>query len=124
MANIETLSSDLDSLSIAQVIECGVDTIKDQITNNNRSLSIISQNIRSINCNMHNFTTLLQESETPWDVIILSECWLPSTKYIPQLDNYSFAMTTKNKTQNEGVVIYYNKSLDLSPKLKTLTVYY
>ncbi|KOB74109.1 putative tick transposon [Operophtera brumata] len=49
-----------------------------------------------------------------WDVIVLSECWLPSSKFIPDLDGFNYIHTTANRTQNEGVVIYYNKFLDIS----------
>ena len=81
---------------------------------NNKSLNILSQNIRSINCNMRNFTTLLQRAEITWDILVLSECWLRSAKLIPTLDNYNFTATTVHKSQNEGVVIYYNKHLNVT----------
>lgn len=114
MDTIESLGMDLDLLQIAKVVECHADGIKNHIFHNKKTFNIITQNIRSVNCNLPGFTTLLQESDTPWDVIVLSECWLPSNKHIPDLDNYYHAATTHNYTQNEGVVIYFNKSLNVT----------
>lgn len=111
MNNIESLSLDLDSLSIARVYNCYIDEVKPKISNTNNSLNIITQNIQSINCNFSNFTTLLTRSGIVWDVIVLSECWLNLNPNVPYLDNYIHAATTRNKTQNEGVVIYCHKSL-------------
>lgn len=111
MLNIESIGLDLDSLSPARAIVCDVDDINQHIPLNKDAINIISQNIRSIQCNMDSFSTLLQRSKLTWDVIVLSECWLPSAKHIATLDSYNYATTTRHKTQNEGVVIYYRSSL-------------
>jgi hypothetical protein len=70
------------------------------------SLKVISQNIRSITCNFDNFTTLLTRINVEWDLLILTECWLPLTKSLPHLDGYNSFATSTNLTQNEGVVVY------------------
>lgn len=75
------------------------------------SLNILTQNIRSINCNINNFSTLILRSDIEWHIIVLTECWLPTAKLIPELCGYNHIATTRHKTQNEGVVIYYKKGL-------------
>ncbi|KAI8426007.1 hypothetical protein MSG28_004983 [Choristoneura fumiferana] len=58
--------------------------------------------------------TLLSRSEISWDAIILTECWLPSTRQIPTLGDYNYYSTKNNKTQNEGVVVYCKKNVTVS----------
>lgn len=60
---------------------------------------------------MTNFEILLQRTEVSWDVLVLTECWLPKTYNIPTLNNYVHATTSTNSTQNEGVVIYLRDPL-------------
>lgn len=49
-----------------------------------------------------------------WDIITLTESWLPCTQYIPYLSGYSHFKTDNNLTQNEGVVVYVNENLEVS----------
>lgn len=113
MQNIE-INLDLDTFRVAKTITCDIDNAKNHITSHKHTINILSQNVRSINRNMPNFVTLLQRSKISWDILVLSECWLPSAKYIPSLDNYNHVATTSNKSQNEGVVIYYNNRFQAS----------
>lgn len=114
-SNVDSINLGLDSLAIAKVIKCDIEEVKSHITleNPKNSINIISQNIRSVNCNIHNFSTLALRSELDWDVIVLSECWLPTAKSIPELSGYSYSATTRHKTQNEGVVMYYKNNLEV-----------
>lgn len=116
MQDIELINSGLDSLSVAQTVRCGVDVMKTYYNqyNNKHSLKIFSQNIRSISSNLPNFVTLLYRSNIVWDVLVLSECWLQTAKYIPNLRDYNYLATTSHKTQNEGVVMYYRKHLNVT----------
>lgn len=74
------------------------------------SFSILTQNIRSITCNFDNLRILLERTALPWDLLVLTECWLPAAGYIPDLKDYSYAITKTNATQNEGVVVYYRST--------------
>lgn len=114
MQSIENLHSDLDSLQIAKSFSCDIDDVKNYILKSNFTLNLLAQNIRSVNCNLSNLTTLLQRSEISWDILVLSECWLHSARSIPVLDNYNYASTTSHRTQNEGVIIYYVKNLPVT----------
>lgn len=113
MENEQFIGQELDLLQLANYIICDADNVKNYIqkSHSNNTLNIISQNIRSITCNFPNFTTLLQRSQVTWDFVILTECWLMSSKSIPELDSYDFVTTSKHKTQNEGVAIYFRKQL-------------
>lgn len=113
--NLDFINQGLDSITVAKTISCDIEDIEKYVTNNRLyNLNIISQNIRSITCNINSFTTLILRSKTEWDVIVLTECWLPSAKYIPDLEGYNSISTTVNKTQNEGVVVYYKNHLNIS----------
>ena len=56
---------------------------------------------------MPSFTTLWTRTDVVLDILVLIECWLQTTKFIPQFDGYTFISTTSHKTLNEGLVIYY-----------------
>jgi hypothetical protein len=57
--------------------------------------------------------TLLDRSKTDWDLIVLTECWLRHSYYIPSLDGYCFAQTENNLTQNEGIVVYFKDYMNI-----------
>lgn len=121
MQNIEHINSDLDGFRVAKTISCDIEDAGKHVANGKRTFNLLSQNIRSVNCNMSNLTTLLQRSKVLWDVLVLSECWLPTAKCIPSLKNYNYASTTLHKTQNEGVIMYVNKNLNVNFEEPTLT---
>ncbi|KOB69809.1 putative tick transposon, partial [Operophtera brumata] len=115
LTNIDCINLGLDSISVAKTITCDIEDIGKYLTKTKvYNLNLISQNIRSINCNMNSFTSLIVRSKTDRNVIVLTECWLPSAKYIPDLKGYNSISTTVHKTQNEGVVIYYNNNLNIT----------
>lgn len=119
MQDIETLSLDLDSISVAKTIVCDIAEANKYVTAHG-SLNILTQNIRSIACNFSDLNIFLKRSNLNWDILVLTECWLPSSKYIPPLENFNYIKTTVNKTKVEGVVIYYNSKLTITaeePKL-------
>lgn len=45
--------------------------------------------------------------------MVFTECWLPKTHSIPQIENYRHFKTNNNLTQNEGVVVYLKKTLNV-----------
>lgn len=80
----------------------------------NNSLNIISQNIRSIQKNFDNFAVFLQDLNTHFDIIILSECWLDETFTDINLLGYTTFHTTTKLNQNDGIVIFIKDSLNSS----------
>lgn len=78
----------------------------------NSSLNIISQNIRSIRKNFDSFTVLLQDLDSHFDIIILSECWTDNSYTDINLPGYSTFHTTTKLNQNDGIVIFVTESLN------------
>lgn len=111
MANLHNLCDEIDSQSLFQSVECKVIDYSSLISSQKDNLTLISQNIRSINCNISNFEVLLTRLGVAHDVVILSECWLSCAPSIPHLNGYSSYSTTRNHKQNDGVVAYINNSL-------------
>lgn len=110
--HLNSINQGLDSISVADYVRCDIEDIPTHTIFS--SLNLISQNIRSISCNVDSFISLVMRSKVAWDVMVLTECWLPSSKFIPTIDGFNYITTSFNKTQNEGVVIYYNKNLIIS----------
>lgn len=83
------------------------------IKNSNSYFKVIHQNIRSISANLDDFLATIHRSKTEWDLMVFTECWLPKTHSIPQIENYRHFKTNNNLTQNEGVVVYLKKTLNV-----------
>lgn len=83
-----------------------------ELTPNN--LSIVVQNIRSINKNFDDFSVYLTRLKTKIDVIIFTECWLPHLDTLPTIPNYTGYASSNHINQNSGVVAYVHSSLDVS----------
>ena len=48
------------------------------------------------------------------DVIVLTECWITDSSFIPQLDGYSTFNTKCHAKQNDGVVLYIKANLSFT----------
>jgi hypothetical protein len=62
---------------------------------------------------MDDFLLMLHRTNIDWDIILVTECWLNSTHYIPRIDGYNYYKSAINITQNEGVVVYCKQSLNI-----------
>lgn len=114
--NVEPLNLGLDSFSVANSTRCDVEELSDYINRENHGpIKLISQNIRSIHCNLSNFSTLITRSKVDWDIMVFTECWLRGDKPIPALQGYNYIATSVHKSQNEGVVVYYKSQLKVKP---------
>lgn len=74
----------------------------------NYNLKLIAFNVRSINKNFDSFLVFLHRLSLPFDVIILTECWLNDTTTIDSIPGYTTHYTCHNINQNGGVVVYVN----------------
>lgn len=110
--NINTLASELESLNVSKSYICAPDQCVKYINVNNKNINIIHINICSINCNFDQFDTLLTSMNIQFDIIVLTECWLSITPYLPKLKNYKPYQTINNGNQNAGVVMYIRNNLD------------
>lgn len=100
----------MDNVNFSNAITCDPDECS-KLVPSNTCLTILSQNIRSVNANYAGLLTLLQRIVVPSDVIILSECWLSRNPVIPILDGYTSHKSSKTFNQNDGVIVYINSSL-------------
>ena len=101
---------------MANAATCSIDECSSLISSAGKTFKVITQNIRSINCNMSGMVTLLARSNVDWDLIVLTECWLLSVHNPPIMDGYDYYSTTDNKNQNEGIVVFIKKGINASVK--------
>lgn len=98
-----------DSFLVGEAEEC-----KKLITEPNKRLNIITQNIRSIDCNFQDFLIFVTRLNIKQDIIILTECWLKHLANIPTIPNFRHFATQVHINQNSGVVVYVRDGLDVS----------
>lgn len=106
MATLEFLS-DIDT---SMQIECH------NILNAEECSSVISKyfikilhvNIRSMQCNFDNFLLIFARMGIPFDVVIMTECWINPSSTIKQLDGYQSYNTTTYINKSGGVIAYVN----------------
>lgn len=110
--DLETVTNDVDD-----VISAGFSYVIDEpniisdFIKNESCLTVISQNIRSVNKNIIDFKVTLNRSNLDFDLIVLSECWLKGCDAIPELDGYSTYYTKEHINQNSGVIAYVRTNL-------------
>lgn len=102
----------IDEISLSKSQFCYPEECPSLISGANSQIKILSQNIRSISCNMPGFHTLLARMETEPDVIVLTECWLSQTSNLPSIINYTSSQTLHNPIQNDGVVVYIKNNIE------------
>lgn len=104
------LITNIDNVGVSSASTCNPTDVRTLLLRNpaNKTLNILTQNIRSIAANMNSFYTLLSDLDIDLDFIILTECRLPDNPIIPHLDGFSFYSSSNPANQNDGVIIYYN----------------
>lgn len=78
---------------------------------NKNTLTVVTQNIRSINANFDLFLAFLSSLNTSVDVLVLTECWTSCHNPPPSLNNYDMFWTRNKINQNDGVVTYVRQEL-------------
>lgn len=96
-------------------INCNMNVIPDLNKLNNYnwssySLKIIHQNIRSIT-NLDDFTIFLDQFNSSFDVIILTECWINKDYTSKSIQNYSEHHTKIKLNKSSGIVVYIKNGL-------------
>lgn len=74
-------------------------------------LTIVSQNIRSINKNFDKLTVFLSLLKFSPDIIVLTECRLDEFSSEISLDQYTYHKSHRYLNQNDGIVIYSKTGL-------------
>lgn len=103
------VSLEIENLSVADVQMCSPVNCSNFITQGNHTLNIIHTNIRSINKNFDQFNIILSITNISYDIIVMTECWIKDSKYIPVLQGYTSCHN--NPLQNDGVVLYVKDNL-------------
>ncbi|KAL0859558.1 hypothetical protein ABMA27_010700 [Loxostege sticticalis] len=112
---------ELDDLGVTRSVACGIDSVTHFVGNSNQNtLSILTQNIRSIYKNIDDLQITLSQLPYDMDILILTECRLKPSKPVPKLPNYSHYCTTILLNQNDGVVVYVKDNLQT--KIKQLNL--
>lgn len=110
MADLDDLSSSIDDFAVSESFECEVDDCNNFFPLHS-TLSVITQNVRSLNCNFSDFQILLTRIGFDCDVLILTECWLSCVSSVPTINGYCAFLTASNPLQNDGVVVYIKNEL-------------
>lgn len=114
MANyINFISTDIDTnVSVGRAIPVdNPDICANLLEPNTGALNVIVQNIRSIGFNFDGFITYLTRLKIEFDMIILTECWIPRAHNLPSLPHYTRFASTRHINQSSGVVIYVSESI-------------
>lgn len=115
MANIEhNLINDLDKILLQECYLCSPESCKSILTREEENLKILTQNIRSADCNFSAFEVLLKRIGIEHDIIILTETWNKNKTTFPSLLNYDTYSTFNNKNQNDGIILLIKSSLNYS----------
>jgi hypothetical protein len=103
----------LDDIHAGKSYLCEPESVKSILTSSHKNLSLklITQNIRSINCNIDKFEVLLSRIDINFDLYILTETWNSVCLNIPNLPYYDKHLTTINRNQNDGLVIYVRNGI-------------
>lgn len=111
--DIDEVTIDIDeqvNVGDAHLVEDPEDCCK-FLSGMNNEYKVIAQNIRSLNCNFSDFQVLLARLKINFDIIVLTECWLPHVINPPIIHNFTAFSSTKHINQNCGVVVYVRKTI-------------
>lgn len=109
------LALDIDNLSLSKafIIENAEDCPQYIKQNKNDSLTLLTQNIRSIYKNFDEVIIMMERMNVDLDFIVLTECWLCDNKPAPVLSGYKTYRTLHNLNQNDGLVTYVKSDLNV-----------
>lgn len=112
MNSIKELSEDIDNLTIIRnhYVE-NPEICRYKLNLDKQNITILTQNIRSINKNLDDFSMFLHRLSFEIDVIVLTECWLNRNHHTYSLPGYNYHCSKKYLNQNDGIVIFTNTNL-------------
>jgi hypothetical protein len=111
---LNTVADDIDATQLCDNrllsrIEDGVVFMKTFM----KPFTLITQNIRSHQCNLDYFKCVLKRANLMPDVIVLTECWLPVCPQLPVLHGYNCFASDQHYLQNDGVIIFVKEQLSV-----------
>lgn len=94
---------------------CDVEDCKQHLSDFQNSLTVLTQNIRSIYKNIDSFNIFMHRLNLTCDIIVLTECWLSNSNgNLPLIPGYHSYCSKKSYNQNDGVVVYAKDSLQIT----------
>lgn len=100
-------------MAVSKQLTCEVEDCSSLINStDNSNFIMITQNIRSINCNINDFEVLISRLNIELDLIVLTECWLANTVSLPYINGYNSIRSKNLINQNDGLVIYIKDQLE------------
>lgn len=102
-----------ENVNTVNSINCYFDNLDTLIYKQN-SLNILTTNICSIKKHFDELCIILDNIETKFEVIALTEAWLSLDNISINnfaINGYTTYSTTNNKNQNDGVVVYLKDTL-------------
>lgn len=114
MANTKDLMEEIDSITVSTAFECSPEQCVSIIKTPTKNLNILTQNIRSINCNLSSIEVLMNRLSFDCDIVVLTECWIGDNKSFPNLPNYTSSHTRKCINKNGGVIIFVKNGIQFS----------
>lgn len=106
--------NEIDNCEIAKSFSCNIESFSKHYKSKNSILTIASQNIRSIYCNLDDLTLNLLQLKLDIDIIVLTECRIDKDKPIPNMTNYTKYSTTIHLNQSDGVVVFVKNNVQAS----------
>ncbi|KAL4718887.1 hypothetical protein ACJJTC_006561 [Scirpophaga incertulas] len=103
---------DIDNFSVASSYIGNTIKCNDLVSNSEKSLNIITQNIRSVYKNLDSFIAHISQLSFEPDLIILTESRLDVNKPVPGLLGYKCHFSKKLLNQNDGLTIYSKHTID------------
>ena len=102
-----------DSLTCDYCLPNDFNSPSNHNNNNNKYLSILNLNIRSIANKFDSFNNLLSTLKHPFSIISLTETWLNDHTSINfNLNNYNFVSSNRAKRKGGGVGLYVSNNLN------------
>lgn len=112
-STLQTVTA-IDNSEIATSISTAIDKLPLEI--NNSILSVVTQNVRSIYCNIDDLVLNIRQFSFEIDIVILTECRIDQAKPIPSLTNYITYSSTNHINQSDGVVVFIRNGVQACVK--------
>lgn len=115
MATLNDLIEDVERMTLFHHSRVySAEDCKAKLNFTNAGLTVVTQNIRSINKNLGDFEAYLSRLNFEPDIIVLTECWLHEKYKNFELPNYNYHSSKNYLNQNDGIVIYSKTNVNVS----------